>query len=1168
MNDYYCTFLEVLNFTEDAWKLLTDLAASVQEFKLELNADVLSYYFNLFTRYVQIHLLVKLIETPEMYIASFARAFHCTSGNSEPNYLRIAKYLATFRSAPLKKMQEDAAAISLCVGTTLMTFMPILMKYSTVQGYAQGKLFNIIQEDAKNLTVANNEKLQLEVLHLANLRNWVLWGFLICPAELARPGALDLLSLCLRETFHLQIFRDKTLNIHKEFDELQDSYKSPNGTFKLSKHKKVFKDAYSDEEGTRKFHQDLRTYLRTELEVAEKFFNEAPSCLAPKLSMIFALLALSRNEIVWFFRHQHIIPFKCSSSKVKGLVYDTQIPLMIELVLQVSKLVESNKKDIQSYYVEALTKNDATKARSVCDQFLSSLHNPQLSALVHAMIDPLADRTASDNLESIRLNWYRISAAVNHQQSGIPIHSTTAFSGIMNTIVSHSRNIDCIETQLKTHASFQQLFFYKNDIFESLKETLKSVDGSTIHCGAYVQLLGSALHNIHRLCPDEQPVIGKEVVTTGDAFIRLIVNSLERCIQGVINDTNALRSKTNYNAVIQRIQHVNAMALNPQLPPVPSPGDESQWETRRNVQNLAIYHKTISDICSSITRNDVIILYNIEFAMREYVHEAISKNIRDAIVNLAVQGPAIAKPTMVLNRLKDTIAAFAAVERALNINVHDIARDVLLSEFAPPADEITAIQAADADPNRPIPIIMHIASWYTSIFSTDLAQQGIVYSSVKKAFVSRKVQTGGAQSTLEFERFTDVPELRALATLVGPAGIAVIDRSLMKVIGRSMKVVKEVLSVNQGTLANLAGRFTEQSVWFDNIPALREMDQLCQATTVIGCILHFRQLLRSALNYSTHERSNFIYQSVSLAYRAVHEGVVVDPKLNLLDQTAQDVGLDVGEADHPLRLAFAGFKTTVADVNMFALLPELYGLMYLSQRWRHAQFSIEFDGHLNNTHCMAIAIRQILVQFNRIQVKEGATTIDIEKRIAADLERFIKCSAFTMLHMKALNARERESQLHYPLQSIMVFLEQAMVAFAGRVEMSTLESCLPFTILRTAFIQQYEKQTNIHASERQPSTEEMMMALRFPLTLDSMYSLLSPSLVCVSRPCLQFRSGCRRIRLIATCVPLVYILANALRSKNKSQNIHHNVHSTEFHANKKIKLKGGLSLHARVTLCS
>ena len=1081
----FSTFLEVLNFSDEAWKLLVELSGVVQEFKYELNIDLLSYYFNLFTRYVQIHFLVHLIDTPQLFLASFARAFHHTSGNTEPNFLRIAKYLAAFKptqnTSPLKKLQDDAQAISLCVGNSLMTFLPLLTKYSTVAGYqAQGKLFNILQEEPKNLSWGCNEKLQLEIIHLNNFRNWVLWGFLVCPAELGRPGALDLLSLALRETFNIVIYRDKTLSIHKEFDELMD-YKSANGSFKLNKHKKVFKDAYSDDDGTRKFHGDLRTYLRTELEQFIQFFAECPSCLPAKIQMVFALLSLARNEVLWYFRHLHIQPFK--SSKHKGLPPDAQVVEMIHHVIKLSGMVEGAKKDIQAFYVEFMTKIDAPKAKQICEQFMQASHNPAIAALIHALIDNLPQRSAGDNLEAIRLNWYRISAAVTHQQSGIPIHSTGPFSAIMNQIVHHSRNIDCIETQLKAQASFSGLFWYKQELYDVLKDTLKSVDGRVVHCVSIVHLLNSALHNVHRLCPDEQPAIGKEIVSAADEFIRLIVNSLERCLQGVINETTALRSRTNHNAVLQRIAHINAMATGQEKQPLPVPGEESQYDQRRQLVNLAIYHKTISDICTAISQNECIVIYNIEFVLREYLHEAISNMARSTILNLCVQGPAIQKPTIILNRLKDCIYALGSVERALNINVSDIMRDVLLSELSPSAEEITALQAADADPNRPAPIILHIAAFYATMFGQDLAlQQGIVYSPLRRCFLSRAGASSAASGAFQFERYTDVSELRALCTLIGPGGVAVIDRQLLKLVQRNAKVVKDVLTANQTVLLNLTGRFTEQSVWLDNIGIIQHMDQLCAATTNIGCILHFRLMLRAALHEVTSKASPFIQHAVQIAYRAAHDnGVICDPRLSGLDNAASDVGLDVGESDHPLRLALSPLKTTVADMNIFQFLPELFGLMYLSQRWRTAAFSIEIEGHTNNNHCMALAIRALLVQFNRIVVKEGVAALDIEKKISQDIDRFIRSSAFTILHLKALNSKEHNAPANqYPIQMIMIFLEQAIMAAAGRVEMSLLEQCFPFTMLRTNFIQVYEKQTNIHRSERVQKQRADRRAHRHP----------------------------------------------------------------------------------------
>jgi len=1074
LSDYYATFLDLIDFQEEAWRVLQEIASNLQEFKLELNQDILTYYFNLLSRYMSVHFLANLADSPQMFLASYAKAFHQTSGNTEASFGKVAKYIAAFKPNPLKKMQDDAVAISLCVGNTLMTFMSIISKYSNVAAY-QNRLFGLLHEDQQTLTVPMYEQAQIEVTHLLNVRSWVLFGFLLCPAELARPGALDLLSLCLKETFLVPLFRDKCLNIHKEFDEQMD-YKSASGGFKLAKHKKIFKDAYTDDEGTRLFHQQLRSFLRTEMEVANDLFQELPQCLPPKLHLIFALLCLARNEVVWYYRHLHAQPFKGSK---KGLTVDPQISDLIHLVVQLSKMVENNREEIQQHYIQLLTKDDVDAAKQVVEPMLNQLKNPACINLVHLMIDPLADRKVGENLESIRLNWYRFSAAANHAQSGIPISSIQPFANLMHRIVAHTRNIDSIDTQLKAHASFQHLYYYKHDLQETLKSVLVSPEGRASHSLAFVVLLGNALHNIHRLCPDEQPMVGKDAVTTGDAFIRMIVQMMEKCVQGIINESAALRAKTNFTATVARIQRQNAMSNNPHAASLPWPGEESLYENRNQVANLTLYRRTLAAICSALTRQETIVLYNIEFVPREYVYEAISNSVRASIVNQCVQGPIIQKPSVILHRLQDVIYAFSAIEHNLAINVHDIIREVLLGELAP-ADEFqlgspssssssssSSSEGGEGSSTSPrnTSVVQHIATFYAHMFSQDLAAHGIVYSSVKKCFMSKASEhsTNTGAGAVEFERYTDVGELRALATLLGPSGLNVIDRMLLRVLSKNFKVIKDCLLANQTVLLNLAGRFTEQGVWMDNVHGLQGLDALCAATTSIGCILHFRRLMRDALQEVTRQRMPFVLHAVQMAHNAVHEGgVIVSSQLAPIDAAASDVGIDVGEADLPLKSALAPFKTSVSDLSMFQYLPELYGLMYLSNRWRSASYSIAHDGHLNNNHCMALAIRSFLVHFNRMLVKDNVPPLDVERRICNDIERFIRCSAFTILHMRVLNSKESSSN-QYPLHAIMIFLEQAIRAADGRIEMSVLESCFPFTMLRTNFIQMYEKQTNIHS---------------------------------------------------------------------------------------------------------
>lgn len=111
----------------------------------------------------------------------------------------------------------------------------------------------------------------LELMMLDKYRVWVLWGFLMCPKELARPNALEMLQICLHDGFIVPIYRDKVRrcwlpacvltcvltagcvclqvwSLHDEYDKLFNTYKHESSTnFKLtsSKAKKHLKCVFA-----------------------------------------------------------------------------------------------------------------------------------------------------------------------------------------------------------------------------------------------------------------------------------------------------------------------------------------------------------------------------------------------------------------------------------------------------------------------------------------------------------------------------------------------------------------------------------------------------------------------------------------------------------------------------------------------------------------------------------------------------------------------------------------------------------------------------------------------------------------------------------------------------------------------------------------------------------
>jgi hypothetical protein len=135
-----------------------------------------------------------------------------------------------------------------------------------------------------------------------------MWGFMICPGGLVRPGALDLIKQVLKDSFVIPVFRDKTLNIHAEFEALGKWFKlkdgAPEGKFSMKKSatKKYFTDAVEDWQWTIRSHHELRVFLRNELNTLSNFFTEAPGALAPKIQvLLISLWSLSLPVMKYSF---------------------------------------------------------------------------------------------------------------------------------------------------------------------------------------------------------------------------------------------------------------------------------------------------------------------------------------------------------------------------------------------------------------------------------------------------------------------------------------------------------------------------------------------------------------------------------------------------------------------------------------------------------------------------------------------------------------------------------------------------------------------------------------------------------------------------------------------------------------------------------------------------
>ena len=802
---FYNTFLDILNFTDEAWRLIEIVAATTQEFKWDMNPDIMSFYFRLLTSFVKLHLLVNQIKDRKYYIAAYSKAHQLTNGNSEPNMQKVADYLSSYEK-PLDQVRNLFSGITQQLGTALMPLQNTIYFYSDCKSYKGEKRFLVV-DDAANMTKPVDEQTYLRILNVNTFREWVLFTFLVIPAFLQDDSALRLLQQALKHDFVVPLFRNKTIRIMDEYVTMFDKFQL--NKFKLSKHKKIIKDAYNNWEQTLQDRIDMRIFLRVTMNTNLAFFTEFPAAIAPKIQMLWALIRLARDEVNWSFYHLRAVPYGQKRSPTSEM--DPQVSHLIYYVHSLSDLLKKHEKVIAGYYLEYLRGVGAKDIYPAVETFRTQSQKEganlsEFNGLIDLITNGLDYADPSSSMEAIRLNWYRVSAACTSNTSGIMPKTVTNFSVSLTKTIQYTRNVDGLKAQIKTHCSFSVLYWFEEDLTKMLSEILR-LTGTARNCISFVRLLNNALHNIHlRLCPEEQMKIGLNVVNLAKKYLSTIVEHTRRLIEHIAAETHDFRNQSSPNAAISNMKNHT----------ISTPGEESS-HLNKLINKPRLWKKAVSEIVGAIAKSERITIFNTEFSPREFLIETITDHTRTFVRN-AIRSDAsrqeLVPPAEALDRISDFILAYQNVEYYININIGQIVREIFLGEFSADkggvGDTIPIHSSNQLEKNYPV--IHDIAHWYQRLLKKDLSTLGISYSHTHKAFVHGKKRDPKVLHNVEV--YTDKRSLEALAKLVGPYGLRVIDSYLMEVIQENVGNIKQTLTAYKTILDNLRGRVSHRPLLF------------------------------------------------------------------------------------------------------------------------------------------------------------------------------------------------------------------------------------------------------------------------------------------------------------------------------------------------------------------
>jgi hypothetical protein len=440
LKDFYYTVSDVIVWREGTAALLEQMSKSFFEFQFESNHEFCVRFLDLFTAFVQVHLLISRIPECRLYVTAYARAVHCTEGNTESNFGRLAKFLDDYDSNTIVKLQTDCLPFSSRVGEGILSTANMIYKWSDAAKLRDSQVLNAMECMEKSNQVLFFEE-HVQLMHMEKARTWILWGFLLCPNELQRPQALLLLRAVLSQTWFAPIFRDQYMEIHTPYRDLYTNWKAPSFDLSLEEHKQPIKDGAVMAPDAGKARIAARNVLRYTVPMLLASLRECSGLVGPRLYMVLSSLALIRFELNWYFMHAHYfglqsnsrdvkIPFKTKGAFVWTDYHDAQIGELVYFADQLREIIDSaqSKQMVSTFYLEHAAMVDAAVVRSSCEALARDprvVSNGELTQQLNTVIAQFASinrdsyQAKPQILADVRTQWDLIMCVLSGAQNGV-----------------------------------------------------------------------------------------------------------------------------------------------------------------------------------------------------------------------------------------------------------------------------------------------------------------------------------------------------------------------------------------------------------------------------------------------------------------------------------------------------------------------------------------------------------------------------------------------------------------------------------------------------------------------------------------------------------------------------------------------------------------------------
>ncbi|XP_074286130.1 protein NAP1 [Silene latifolia] len=1094
--------LDLMAFREQALRLLLDISSTVITLLPHQNSFILHAFMDLFCSFVRVNLFSEKI--PGKMMLQLYNLLHGILRNDRDCdfYHRLVQFIDSY-DPPVKGLQEDLNFVSPRIGEVLEAVGPVIfLSADTRKLRNEGFLSPYHPRYPDILTNSAHPMRAQDLANVTSYREWVLLGYLVCPDELLRVASIDIALVVLKENLVLTLFRDEYILLHEEYQRyvlpriLESKKIAKAGRTKQKEADLDYSVAKQVEKMISEVHEqaflccdvihhERRILLKQEIGRMVLFFTDQPSLLAPNIQMVFSALALAQSEVIWYFQHIGIMSSKSRvSNHVLPVEIDPTDPTIGFLLDGMDRLCCLVRKYIAAVRCYALSYLSSCAGRirfllgtpgMVALDLDASLKGNFQKIVQHLEKIP---KPQGENISAItcdltdfRKDWLSVLMIVTSSRSSINIRHlekatvSTGKEGLLvegNAAYNWSRCVDEIEFQLVKHGSLKKLYFYHQHLTSVFRNTMFGPEGRPQHCCAWLGVASSFPECASHIVPEEVTKVGRDAVLYVESLIESIMGGLEGLI-------NILDSEGGFGSLEMQLlpeqaaiylnsssRHSNLSSKSPRGLPG-TPGQESYPENNTSVKMLEAAMQRLTNLCSVLNDMEPICVLNHVFVLREYMRECILGNFRRRLLSVLKTDNDLQRPSVLESLIRRQMSIIHLAEQHVSMDLTQGIREVLLAEvFAGP---ISSLHLFEKSANLNTGLATEtICNWYIDHIVKDVSGAGVLYVPAHKCFRSTR-PIGGYFA----ESVTDTRELQAFVHLFGSYGVDRLERLIKEHIAALLNCIGTSLRSNRDVLEAMAGTLNSG----DRIETDAYIKQIVDLDTVVGfCIqaghaLAFDRLISEAAGHVLKEDAPLIYSLLEGIVQHLPNEVPEKKDISRMKEVANGVGV---ANDHDSQFVRSIMEDVgVANDASWNWLPYLLSAFMSSSIWSTTAFNVDTGGFNNNIHCLARCINAVIAgnEYVRMerenQVANGHVDETLESQMQSSLTAEASTKATLLLFVKMstgliLDCWHETNRSDLAPQ--LIFMDQ-LCEISPYLPRSSLEDCIPYSIIRSLYSQYY-----------------------------------------------------------------------------------------------------------------